>query len=182
MPLSDVEKSRLAKQGPIRVQFFYSRDSEPCRRAARLILDYEKAFPKLFEVERIDVSDNPESAVRNNISAVPTMVFFHDDRRIHKTTGVMDLDELQEFIARFARSQRHDASETSSPPELRYDGKTFDQWRRVWNVDGMANSKLEALAALEAFARAGFGGKRRRQSLTASIRTRESSRSRLENV
>jgi hypothetical protein len=58
-------------------------------------------------------------------------------------------------------------SENSKPPattqssaaaidqaKFRYDGKTFEDWRKVWSVD--SNDKVKALEALESFAAAGL--------------------------
>jgi beta-lactamase regulating signal transducer with metallopeptidase domain len=57
------------------------------------------------------------------------------------------------------------ASATSSPgPDeppsksaLRYDDKTFDQWRDLWKNELSTTKRTEAIKALAAFARAGYG-------------------------
>jgi len=60
-------------------------------------------------------------------------------------------------IAKAANANPMSAPAATDKVTLRYDGNTFDQWRKVWDVDGMTNSKLEALTALEAFSTAGYG-------------------------
>jgi beta-lactamase regulating signal transducer with metallopeptidase domain len=38
-----------------------------------------------------------------------------------------------------------------------YDGKTFEQWRDLWKTELKTEKRMEAIAALAAFARAGYG-------------------------
>jgi hypothetical protein len=45
----------------------------------------------------------------------------------------------------------------SDKSALRYDGKTFDEWRDLWKNELSTEKRLEAVKALAAFARAGYG-------------------------
>lgn len=45
----------------------------------------------------------------------------------------------------------------SDKSNLRYDGKTFDQWRSVWQTELSTEKRIEAIKALAAFGRAGYG-------------------------
>ncbi|QDT76161.1 M56 family metallopeptidase [Lacipirellula limnantheis] len=51
------------------------------------------------------------------------------------------------------------ASTTTSPPNqtFLYDGKTFDQWRDLWKLELNPERRTEAINALAAFSRAGYG-------------------------
>ena len=45
----------------------------------------------------------------------------------------------------------------SSSPTFLYDGKTFDQWHNLWKLELKTEHRTEAINALAAFARAGYG-------------------------
>ena len=45
----------------------------------------------------------------------------------------------------------------SAKANLRYDGKTFEQWRNTWSTELSTTKRLEAIRALAAFGRAGYG-------------------------
>lgn len=54
------------------------------------------------------------------------------------------------------------APSTSAPPilapqTLRYDGKPFEEWRNVWKTELSTEKRIEAVKALDAFGRAGYG-------------------------
>ncbi len=48
-------------------------------------------------------------------------------------------------------------AEPNSKSALRYDGKTFDEWRKEWKTELSTEKRLEAVKALAAFGRAGYG-------------------------
>ncbi len=55
-----------------------------------------------------------------------------------------------------AESQIGTAADSDKPP-LRYDGKTFSQWRTEWQTELSTEKRIEAVKALAAFGRAGYG-------------------------
>ncbi len=58
------------------------------------------------------------------------------------------------------KPNRNAATNTDAPPDksnLRYDGKSFDEWRGVWKTELSTEKRLEAVKALAAFGRAGYG-------------------------
>ncbi|WP_442483895.1 M56 family metallopeptidase [Aeoliella sp. SH292] len=44
-----------------------------------------------------------------------------------------------------------------APPQLLYDGRTFDDWRTEWKTELKTENRTEAIKALRAFGRAGYG-------------------------
>ncbi len=44
-----------------------------------------------------------------------------------------------------------------APQALRYDGKPFEEWRNVWKTELSTEKRIEAVKALAAFGRAGYG-------------------------
>lgn len=49
------------------------------------------------------------------------------------------------------------AQAATQNPDLRFDGKTFDEWRKVWKNELSTEKRIEAVRALGAFGRAGYG-------------------------
>ncbi len=52
---------------------------------------------------------------------------------------------------------RYDSAGSDEPATFLYDGKTFDQWRSLWRTELKVEKRTEAIEALAAFARAGYG-------------------------
>jgi len=157
VPLSEAEKAELVQHGPLRLEFYYSPDSEPCKRAEQLIEDYQRAFPKLFEVERINVLEKSATATQKQVRHLPTMMFYQGKHRIKLDVGAMDLEQLTEFITRFARGQQQVGTEPIPKRTPRYDGKSFYEWRDAWQTELSTAKRIEAVKALAAFGRAGYG-------------------------
>jgi beta-lactamase regulating signal transducer with metallopeptidase domain len=65
-------------------------------------------------------------------------------------------DALNPFT-NFAHSSSPD--EVNGPPTATflYDGKTFDQWRDLWKLELNPERRIEAVSAMAAFSRAGYG-------------------------
>lgn len=182
-PFTQAEKAALMKKGPITLLFYFAPDSRPCGEAEKKIAEYEKAFPGMIHVERIDVAAQPELAVQGNIRAVPTLQLRHDRRGFGQIVGTWSVAELEQRIIQYARSRptlsaprtlrpnemlqviRTGEGESKSPDGkkldaknvLLYDGKMFDEWRSTWKTELSMENRLEAVKALAAFGANGRG-------------------------
>jgi beta-lactamase regulating signal transducer with metallopeptidase domain len=63
-------------------------------------------------------------------------------------------DRRKRSVAARAPSAREAAA---SKDNLRYDGKTFDEWRNAWQTELSTEKRIEAVKALAAFGRSGYG-------------------------
>jgi hypothetical protein len=65
---------------------------------------------------------------------------------------------LQNPLVQVSRlSKPEAATQSTSEPTFLYDGKTFDQWRDLWKFELNPSRRIEAIKALTAFSRAGYG-------------------------
>ena len=120
-PLSEQEKAKLRERGPLRLQFYYPPNSEPCRRAEERIAQYKAAFGDLLQIERINVEDQPELAVRQQIHVVPTMILLQGDRKKTQSSGAFTVSDLEEIITIIARGP---SPPKQKQPSIWGDGET----------------------------------------------------------
>ncbi len=149
----------------LRIYIFYSPDSRPALIAKSSI---EKIVKQLTHVElvEIDVSREPNKAKNLAIDKVPTclLVRVRDGEVVRRIVGLQDAEELQKQINDALSMESTKASEARgaagpalSKSALRYDGKTFDQWRTAWRTELSTEKRLEAVKALAAFGANGYG-------------------------
>lgn len=152
-PILPEELARLRKRGPLRIQFYYSNNAQPCREMERILAAIEKSHTGLLQIQRVNVEEEPALAASLNILHVPTLVFFEDDDQPRQITGSLSMPELWETIRKFARRP----STEDQRANLRYDGKLFDEWRQAWRTELSPKKRIEAVKALAAFGANGYG-------------------------
>ena len=121
-----------------------------------MIAEYKKAFPGMIDVERINVAEQPKLAAQMDVKRVPMFMLRQDTSFIDQSVGTWTLPELTHRITEYAR-RRPAQSAGQAKPTLRYDGKTFDEWRTAWQTELSTEKRLEAVQALAAFGANGYG-------------------------
>jgi thiol-disulfide isomerase/thioredoxin len=157
--LTESEKQQMKAAGGVRIEFFFHPDSEPCTKAAKLVPQYEKEFAGLVKVERINVAENPAAAKEADVDRVPTFKLYLGERPVLDRTGEMTVEQLDSTLASIARHEAYEpqVSMVKPQPELRYAGKTFDEWRTIWQTELSLERRLEVVKALAAFGASGRG-------------------------
>jgi thiol-disulfide isomerase/thioredoxin len=145
-PLTDDEKAALRKVGPIRIDLYVTSGSEPCRQALDMIPKYEEAFGDLIAINPINVDNDRAAAKREGINHLPTYKLYQGDLGIQTSVGVQRIVDLEQALARVAR--RGTPTHVGPPKtELRYNGKTFDEWRTAWQTELSTEQRLESVRA-----------------------------------
>jgi beta-lactamase regulating signal transducer with metallopeptidase domain/thiol-disulfide isomerase/thioredoxin len=157
--LTESEKQQLKAAGGVRIEFFFHPGSEPCTKAAKLIPKYEKEYPGLVKVDRINVAEHPEAAKDADVGSVPSYRLYLGERPVLNRTGEMTVEQLDSTLASIARHEAYEpqVSMVKPQPELRYAGKTFGEWRTIWQTELSLERRLEVVKALAAFGASGRG-------------------------
>lgn len=79
---------------------FYSTTCVPCRMFARTVEDLALEFPFINFV-KINISDYPSIGVKENIEAVPTILFVKDGKELDREVGLMEEAEVLEKIKQY---------------------------------------------------------------------------------
>ncbi len=154
----------------LQVYFFHSEDSPPSRRMKALVARITKQF---FDTHFIEVvlADKPKLAQQMNVRAVPTCVFVRDGKEVARLVGSQTEELVYKTINaailawtdpapdRSTDAAASPAAGTAAAPKsaLRYDGKSFDEWRDAWQTELSTEKRIEAVKALAAFSANGYG-------------------------
>ena len=96
---------------------------------------------------------------RHNVNRTPTYVIFRNVKEVARLTGPQSVDALRDTIGK-VKTESIPADKdppNSDKSNLRYDGKTFDDWHSAWQTELSTEKRLEGIKALAAFGGAGFG-------------------------
>jgi beta-lactamase regulating signal transducer with metallopeptidase domain len=169
-----ISVSNPASQSPSQtpklwVYFFTSPDSRPSIEANAIV---KRVVDKLAGVvlAEIDVSRDPEQAKKFGIVQVPSYLFVCNGEVVSRLVGRQDEKELSKAISNALSrlpnspiktpkgSEAVKASDTeNSKSRLRYDGKTFDEWKNAWQTELNTEKRVDAVKALAAFGANGYG-------------------------
>ncbi|HRY30749.1 MAG TPA: thioredoxin [Elusimicrobiota bacterium] len=67
----------------------------PCRMLAPIVAELAKEYEGRILVAKLNTDDNPATASRFNISAIPTMLFFKGGKVVDQVVGVHNKAEIQ---------------------------------------------------------------------------------------
>jgi len=131
-----------------------SASSSPTSRKQELVLKIRVAEKKIRIAEKeVELREAEFQRVRrlSDSGSVPAIEVQRRKIALDKAQLEMGWLQLQlEEIAKPTSAEKQD-------PTLRYDGKTFDEWRNLWRTELKTEKRTEAIHALAAFGRAGYG-------------------------
>jgi thioredoxin 1 len=87
---STFEKDVLKSAQPVVVDFW-----APCRMLAPIVEELSSEFSGKVTVAKLNTDDNPQTASRFNISAIPTMLFFKDGKVVDQLVGVHSKGDIK---------------------------------------------------------------------------------------
>lgn len=152
-------RQALTERGPLMLEVFYAEDSLQSRVQRSVVRDFVRTYPAVpLDIEMKNVEVHRSEAVRRNITRVPTLVWLHDGKVVRESAGPSSFVEIRNQLFAVARALPEKTAEAQAPkPTLRYDGKTFDQWRTEWQTELSTAKRIEAVKALAAFGANGQG-------------------------
>ena len=92
------EFENLLKEKELLVVDFFATWSGPCKMLSPIIEQLSEKYDEGVRVAKIDVDENEELAVKYEIQAVPTIIFFKEGTEIGRVTGIVSLSNLQELV------------------------------------------------------------------------------------
>lgn len=75
----------------IEVLKFYADWCGPCRVLSNTLKD-------VVGITNIDIDKDMETARKYNIRSVPTMVFLRDDKKVHRVSGSIQLQQYKDIV------------------------------------------------------------------------------------
>ncbi len=89
----------MIKEGFVIVDL-YGENCNPCKMFSKVIeeLNYELDF---VNVVKVNTTQNRDIAVRNDVSAVPTILFMKDGKVLERQLGFMNLEQVKEKIGQY---------------------------------------------------------------------------------
>jgi thioredoxin 1 len=91
----DVVKSAI----PVLVDF-WAPWCGPCRMLAPVIEEISKEYSGKVKVGKLNTDDNPDTAARYSISAIPTLLFFKGGQVVDQLVGVHNKSDIKSKLDR----------------------------------------------------------------------------------
>ena len=114
-----------------------------------------------FHVDISKTALGKNGALFNDQKIEPPFYAIYDDngRGIVTLTGLKTGEQLAEALSKIIKSTGYSSASKQAfdvRPSLRYDGKTFNEWRDVWKTELSTSKRVEAVKALAAFGANGY--------------------------
>ncbi len=93
----DFEAEVLKSEKPVLVDF-WATWCGPCKAIAPTIEALAEEYAGQIRVAKLDVDNNPKSAMKFGIKAIPTMIMFKDGEVSDQITGAVGKAQLEEAI------------------------------------------------------------------------------------
>lgn len=93
----DFEAEILKSEKPVLVDF-WAAWCGPCKAIAPTIEALAEKYAGQIRVAKLDVDNNPKSAMKFGIRAIPTMIMFKDGEVSDQITGAVGKAQLEEAI------------------------------------------------------------------------------------
>ena len=77
---------------------FWAEWCQPCRMLTPIINEIETELKDQIKVCKVDIDSNQELALRVNITAIPTMIFFKNGEVIDRISGYVNKNKLMAKI------------------------------------------------------------------------------------
>lgn len=100
--VSDRNFEQTVKNYPLVVVDCWAAWCAPCRAIAPIVDQLAKDYTGKVVFGKLNVDENPETAQRFGIMAIPTLLVMKDSREVDRIVGVLPKNELEEKITSYA--------------------------------------------------------------------------------
>lgn len=90
---STFEKEVLQSSQPVLVDF-YADWCGPCRAIAPIIEEIAHELNTKLKVVKLDVDQNPETAMQYSVQSIPTLLLFKNGKEVERLIGYMSKSKL----------------------------------------------------------------------------------------
>ena len=90
--------NEVTKSEKLVIVDFFATWCVPCQMMSEVLHDTEKEYEDVIEVFKVDVDENQETAIRYDVTSMPTLVFFKDGEEVERKIGYIEKDELVSII------------------------------------------------------------------------------------
>lgn len=76
---------------------FFATWCVPCQMLTPILSEVDKEVSEV-EIFKVNVDENQETAIRYNITSVPTLIFIKDGSEVERQVGLIEKEELKAII------------------------------------------------------------------------------------
>ena len=90
--------NEVTKSEKLVIVDFFATWCVPCQMMSEVLRDTEKEYEDVIEVFKVDIDENQETAIRYDVTSLPTLVFFKDGEEVERKIGYIEKEELVSII------------------------------------------------------------------------------------
>ena len=90
--------NEVTKSEKLVIVDFFATWCVPCQMMSEVLRDTEKEYEDVIEVFKVDIDENQETAIRYDVTSMPTLVFFKDREEVERKLGYIEKEELVSII------------------------------------------------------------------------------------
>lgn len=90
--------NEVTKSEKLVIVDFFATWCVPCQMMSEVLCDTEKEYEDVIEVFKVDIDENQETAIRYDVTSMPTLVFFKDGEEVERKIGYIEKEELVSII------------------------------------------------------------------------------------
>ena len=90
--------NEVTKSEKLVIVDFFATWCVPCQMMSEVLRDTEKEYEDVIEVFKVDIDENQATAIRYDVTSMPTLVFFKDGEEVERKIGYIEKEELVSII------------------------------------------------------------------------------------
>ena len=94
---SNFEDTLLSSSTPVLVDY-WAEWCGPCKMVAPVLEELAEELEGKITIGKIDVDSNRDSAAKQNVMSIPTLILFKDGNPVDQRVGALTKNQLKDFI------------------------------------------------------------------------------------
>ena len=94
---SNFEETLLSSSTPVLVDY-WAEWCGPCKMVATVLEELAEELEGKITIGKIDVDSNRDSAAKQNVMSIPTLILFKDGNPVDQRVGALTKNQLKDFI------------------------------------------------------------------------------------